>query len=86
MGRVIISYITSYELPLILSNCVGNIDLVEEEINGFTFENIETIANKVEYKDIFLKRGKDSKRILIEKYNIENMIKNYKSEYQNIKG
>lgn len=76
----------NYELPLILSNCVGNVDLVEEEINGFTFENIEKIANKVEHKDIFLKRGKDSKRILIEKYNIENMIKNYRSKYQNIKG
>lgn len=75
----------NYELPLVLSNCVGNIDLVEEEINGFSYKNIEKIINKLKNKNIFLKRGKDSKRILIEKYNIENMIKNYKSKYQNIK-
>lgn len=74
----------NYELPLVLSNCVGNIELVEEGINGNTYTEINEGIAKI--NKIKLDQGKKSLILLKENFNIENMIKNYKEEYFKVKG
>lgn len=69
----------NYELPLILSNCVGNIDLVDEGINGFIYKNIKEIEKK-----FILSQGKESKKILKKKYYLKNMIESYRNKYQKL--
>ena len=69
----------NYELPLVLSNCVGNIDLVEEGINGNTYTEIDEGIEKI--NKIKLDQGKKSLILLKEKFNIKNMIENYKEYY-----
>ena len=72
----------NYELPLILSNCVGNIDLVEEGINGNTYTEIDEGIEKI--NKIKLDQGKKSLILLKENFNIQNMIENYKKIYERI--
>jgi len=72
----------NYELPLILSNCVGNIDLVEEEINGNIYKNVDEAIKKL--KTIKIKQGIESSKILKEQFNIKDMVKDYKIYYGRI--
>ena len=72
----------NYELPLILSNCVGNIDLVEEEINGNIYKNVDEAIKKL--KTIKIKQGRESSKILKEQFNIKDMVKDYKIYYGRI--
>lgn len=74
----------NYELPLVLSNCIGNIDLVEEGNNGNIYTEINEGIEKI--NKIKLDQGKKSLILLKENFNIENMIKNYKEEYFKVKG
>lgn len=72
----------SIGLPVVLSNCVGNKDLVEN--NGFLYNNkIEAIKyiNKLLKENIF-KLGIISRRFVNEKFNIENMGKYYLNFYR----
>lgn len=72
----------NYELPLVLSNCIGNIDLVEENINGNTYKEISEAIKKI--KELKIERGKKSLILLKEKFNIGNMVKIYKNFYEGI--
>ena len=72
----------NYELPLILSNCVGNVDLIEKRINGNIYiEEDEAIE---EIDKIELEQGKNSLKLLKRKFNIKNMIENYNRYYEGI--
>lgn len=70
----------NYELPLILSNCVGNIDLVEEGINGYIYKSSTEVMDKIKY--INMKQGTESLKMLRKKFNIQNMVKNYKGKFK----
>jgi glycosyltransferase involved in cell wall biosynthesis len=73
------------ERPLLLSKCVGNNDLVEEGVNGYQFENefdagikILQLKNNSKKLEQF---GKNSKKICINKYRIEDTSRKYKFLY-----
>lgn len=72
----------NFELPLVLSNCVGNVDLVEEEINGNIYKNIDEVIKNL--KTIKIEQGRESLKILKEQFNIKDMVKNYKKYYERI--
>lgn len=75
----------NYSLPLVLYRAVGNIDLVSEGINGYVFETLELakstisiISENLETRKNF---GRNSKNILINHFNAENMATSYDSVY-----
>lgn len=72
----------SIGLPLILSNCIGNIDLVEENRNGYIFkERLEIkkyITNILKDYSKYTKNSKD----IINKFSLENTKLNYRKIYE----
>lgn len=72
----------NYELPLILSNCVGNVDLVEEAVNGSIYQEINKAVENL--RKIEIEQGRESLKILKEQFNIKDMVKNYKKYYERI--
>jgi len=76
------------EKPLLLSKCIGNIDLVEEGINGFQFDNeldaVAKIVKLTKQRDLLKLFGQNSRNICIEKYRIEDTVKKYKFLYYNL--
>ncbi|WP_077615424.1 glycosyltransferase [Caenibacillus caldisaponilyticus] len=73
------------EKPIIVSNSIGNVDLVSPSLNGFVFNDLNEaclhISNLIKSKALIIKMGKKSKEIVCEKFNIEDTIKNYKKIY-----
>jgi glycosyltransferase involved in cell wall biosynthesis len=71
--------------PLILSNCVGNIDLVEKDCNGFIFENVDEAVNKLivlsQNKKLIQQYGNNSHQLALEKFNVEKMALLYERMY-----
>ena len=65
-------------LPLVLSNCIGNIDLVKEDYNGFLFENKGEVIEKI--KEL----GENSYLFLKKEFDIRNMIRKYKTLYKQL--
>lgn len=70
----------NYKLPLVLSNCVGNIDLIEEGKNGNTYTKMEEGIEKI--NEVKLKQGEKSLILLKKKFNFDNMIESYKKLYK----
>lgn len=74
-----------YKLPLILSNCVGNIDLVNENYNGYIFKNsddaVKGIERLLQNKELIEEFGKNSEELLKKKFDIHKMIGKYKNYY-----
>lgn len=72
----------SLKLPVVLSNCVGNIDLVKNNQNGYIFsgcdEGVRAIRNLLG-EDLKVK-GSESRRI-VEKLSVDNMKKEYRKYY-----
>lgn len=75
-------------LPLLLSDCVGNIDLVEEDYNGFLFktkeEAIKKIKTLIKNKEKIKKLGENSYLLLKKEFDIQRMIKKYKILYKQL--
>lgn len=75
-----------FGLPLIVSNCYGNIDLVENKINGLIFndeeEAIEVIEQCLRSKDFCLSLSKNSLKLAAEQFSIERFNDKYLSLYQ----
>ncbi|MEO6904702.1 MAG: glycosyltransferase [Bacteroidia bacterium] len=77
---------------LLLSNCIGNVDLVKNGVNGQIFITKEEAINNIIYyflnKEITASMGLKSIEICKDYFNIENTAINYKLEYkkaQNLK-
>lgn len=73
----------SVGLPLVLSNCVGNVDLIENNKNGFMFEEVSKGIEKLE-KILQLSNKnilKNSSEKIINKFSLKLMIENYKAKY-----
>lgn len=74
----------SIGLPIILSNCVGNRDLVEN--NGFLYKNkkeaINNINKLIENKELINKKGYNSKILIDNNFNIKNMAISYLNIYK----
>lgn len=73
----------SVGLPLVLSNCIGNVDLVQEGENGWIYKSsLEAISGIKEMikENKILKLGNISSK-KIKNFSIENMNKEYKGKY-----
>jgi glycosyltransferase involved in cell wall biosynthesis len=74
-----------FRKPLLLSNCVGNVDLVIEGKNGFIFKNIEEAIEKIKIlhtdKKLLEIFGENSFKILQEKFTLDKTIQEYKKLY-----
>lgn len=72
--------------PLLLSNCVGNVDLVVKGQNGFIFntknEAVEKIRLLFKNKKLLKSLGENSFRILQEDFTIDKTIREYKNLYK----
>lgn len=75
-----------YKLPLVLSDCVGNIDLVKENYNGYIFKNsneaVKEIENLIKNKDRIKDFGENSYELLKNEFDIYKMIGKYIEEYK----
>ncbi|WP_270446834.1 glycosyltransferase [Fusobacterium varium] len=73
-------------LPLVLSNCIGNIDLLKEDYNGFLFENKGEVIEKINFlikdKEKIKELGENSYLFLKKEFDIQNMVVKYIFEYQ----
>lgn len=77
----------SFKLPLILSNCSGNVDLVEDGKNGYTFNSEEqAITHIKELKNNLEKisRMSDNSQRMYEDYNNYICAKNYRELYKKL--
>jgi glycosyltransferase involved in cell wall biosynthesis len=74
---------------LLLSECIGNVDLVKNGINGQIFRTKEEAINNIIYyflnKEITASMGLNSIEIVKDYFNIENTAFNYRIEYQKAK-
>ena len=77
-----------YKLPLVLSDCVGNIDLVKENYNGYIFKNsneaVKEIENLIKNKDRIKDFGENSYELLKNEFDIYKMIGKYIEEYGSV--
>lgn len=76
------------ELPLVLSNCIGNIDLIKKNYNGFLFETKEKAIEKINFlmkdKEKIEKLGENSYLLLKKEFDIQDMVKKYKILYKDL--
>lgn len=74
--------------PLVLSDCVGNRDLVINEYNGFMFHDttsaVSAINNIIESKENISNYGMHSREFLMKNFTLEKMIESYHKLYQKI--
>lgn len=75
-------------LPLVLSNCIGNKDLVEENYNGFLFKTKEEAIEKINFlikdKEKIKELGENSYLLLKKEFDIQNMVGKYKTLYKQL--
>lgn len=78
-----------YKLPLILSNCVGNIDLVKENYNGYIFKNsdeaVKGIERLLQNKELIREFGENSYKLLKKEFSINEMQAKYINIYKRTK-
>ena len=71
--------------PLLLSSCVGNVDLVQNNENGFIYHSLEEVNAyiKVFEQQPYLLRtfGKNSLKLCLEKYSAKEMCANFDKLY-----
>jgi len=71
--------------PLILHSCVGNIDLVEDNQNGFVFRTAEEAIFYIEKfivdRDKIIQMGKHSQELASTKFSLNRMLEEYKKLY-----
>lgn len=74
--------------PLLLSNCVGNVDLVVENFNGFIYNTLEEAVSKIDFfynnPDTIKLFGNNSHLIAKEKFNVEIMASAYEKAYKSL--
>lgn len=77
----------SIGLPLVLSNCVGNRDLVED--NGILYNNKIEVIKKIndfrENNNLLIFKGEKSKELFFKEFDLKNMSKKYYFLYRKIK-
>lgn len=80
-----ILYAMSYSIPLILFNSIGNIDLVENNFNGYIFNNKEEakrhIIDLFNNKSLLNEMGDNSLKLVKKSFNVLDMALKYKEAY-----
>jgi glycosyltransferase involved in cell wall biosynthesis len=76
--------------PLVLSKCVGNVDLVDEGFNGFLFDNELEARGKIDQLigdlDLRFKYAANSRKLYEREFTLENMINKYYDLYAEVSG
>lgn len=71
--------------PLVLSACIGNVDLVRNEFNGFLFHNADEAAEKIKYlyahRDVLNQFGLNSRRLCEESFDLKKTSRKYEVLY-----
>lgn len=71
---------------LVLRDCIGNVDLVEDETNGFLFDDYNRAIEQIEYLLAnpwkLSRMGENSHKKLKIEFNVLDMALNYQKEYQ----
>jgi glycosyltransferase involved in cell wall biosynthesis len=74
-------------LPLVLRNCIGNVDLVEENENGYLWNSVDEAVNfleaLIETKHLRKRMGQKSRSKLKNEFNTVDMILHYEDVYLN---
>ena len=89
LSNSILEYM-SYGLPVIATKVGGNVEQVFNNKNGFLIEKNDDLQLSLRLEELiknkFLrgKFGKESKRILKEKFSLENSLRKYKKIYEEI--
>jgi len=72
--------------PLLLSNCVGNRDLIHG--NGYLYNNIDEAVAKlnklIKNDNLRIENSKKSRKLIEVKFTLDNMVKIYLQKYKNI--
>jgi glycosyltransferase involved in cell wall biosynthesis len=72
--------------PLLLSNSVGNTDLVVNNYNGFLYNTAEEAIESINFinskGEILKEYGINSYKLLVDSFNVELMAQQYESEYK----
>ncbi len=78
----------SMRLPLLLSNCPGNCDLVINNINGFLFNDVnqatDFIHQYLQQKVLLQEHGEASLNMLQTTFNVERMADGYRKIYASL--
>lgn len=78
----------SMRLPLLLSNCPGNNDCVENGVNGFLFDDadeaIKRINQYIQNKSLLIQHGDASLQILHTAFSVEQMAEGYRKVYETL--
>ncbi|MFN0047751.1 MAG: glycosyltransferase [Cytophagales bacterium] len=78
----------NHSKPLILHNCIGNCDLVENNINGFLFDEFEVAVEKILFFVNNTKKipeyGKKSKILVSNRFSMKKMVDKYLNLYDSI--
>jgi glycosyltransferase involved in cell wall biosynthesis len=78
----------NYSKPLLLHNCVGNVDLVKNGYNGFIFSSLEEAAVKIinfsQHREQLVEMGKNSRQMCFENFNIKNTCRLYAEKYTEV--
>ena len=78
----------SVKLPLLLNNCSGNIDLIQNDVNGFLFNNeteaINLINQYYNNRELLAVHGQASFNILQSGFSATQMINKYKELYRSM--
>jgi len=79
----------AYGKPLILSDCIGNIDLVDHESNGYIFhkdeEAVQRLSHLISNKTELVQQGERSKLIFEEKFRFDHIAKEFLTLYSSLK-
>lgn len=78
----------SFKKPLVLHRCVGNVDLVRDNVNGFIFDTkeqaVEAINELISDENKRRQYGENSYKIYVNEFSIEKMISEYRNLYENL--
>jgi sugar transferase (PEP-CTERM/EpsH1 system associated) len=75
-------------LPVIVSNAGGNPELVEDEVNGFLVDPVDPIRmadrimDYINDPDMMARHGAVGRKLAVENFSIESMVKKYETVYQ----
>ncbi|MDO1445150.1 glycosyltransferase [Rhodocytophaga aerolata] len=74
--------------PLLLSKCIGNIDLVKHGYNGHIYQSIDEASSFINYyianRDFLQEASLNSYNYLLDNYNIQDMAKAYLNKYESV--
>jgi glycosyltransferase involved in cell wall biosynthesis len=71
--------------PLLMSNCVGNIDLVKTDYNGFIFDSVQEAVDRIRFfyenQELMRSFGNNSHQFALEEFNVKDMARDYETAY-----